>query len=50
MPPDFVINAGGVISVYHELQGYVKERVISDVKLIYDRLLEIFKIAATEKH
>ena len=46
--PDFVINAGGVISVYHELQGYVKERVISDVKLIYDRLLEIFKIAATE--
>ena len=43
--PDFVINAGGVINVYHELQGYSKERVMSDIKLIYDRLLEIFKIA-----
>lgn len=43
--PDFVINAGGVINVYHELGGYVKENVILDVKKIYDRLLEIYKIA-----
>lgn len=43
--PDFVINAGGVINVYHELQGYSRDRVISDIKLIYDRLLEIFKIS-----
>ena len=43
--PDFVINAGGVINVYHELHGYKKEVVMADVKLIYNRLLEIFKIA-----
>ncbi len=43
--PDFVINAGGLINVYHELQGYSKERVIAEIKLIYDRLLLIFKIA-----
>ncbi|NCA97616.1 MAG: leucine dehydrogenase, partial [Bacteroidia bacterium] len=46
--PDFVINAGGLINVYHELQGYSKDRVISDIKLIYDRLLEILKIAKEE--
>ncbi|HHT39326.1 MAG: Glu/Leu/Phe/Val dehydrogenase [Acholeplasmatales bacterium] len=43
--PDFVINAGGVINVYHELIGYNKDMVIADVKRIYDRLLEMFKIA-----
>jgi leucine dehydrogenase len=43
--PDFVINAGGVINVYHEIQGYRKDAVISEVKLIYDRLLEIYQIA-----
>lgn len=46
--PDFVINAGGLINVYHELQGYSKDRVIADIKLIYDRLLEILKIAKEE--
>jgi leucine dehydrogenase len=43
--PDFVINAGGVINVYHELIGYKKENVTREVELIYDRLLEIFDIA-----
>ncbi len=43
--PDFVINAGGVINVYHEIIGYDKNRVMSDVKLIYDRLIEIFRIS-----
>lgn len=43
--PDFVVNAGGVINVYHELIGYKVENVKRDVKLIYDRLLQIFKIA-----
>lgn|SRR5690554_664232 len=43
--PDFVINAGGVINVYHELGGYVEEDAKADVKKIYDRLLEIFKIS-----
>lgn len=43
--PDFVINAGGVINVYHELLTYNREKVIRDVEKIYDRLLEVFKIA-----
>lgn len=43
--PDYVINAGGVINVYHEIHGYVKENVINDIKRIYDRLIQIFKIS-----
>ncbi len=46
--PDFVINAGGIINVYHELHGYVKERVMAETKKIYDRLLEILTIAEKE--
>lgn len=47
--PDFVANAGGVINVYHEIHGYKRENVIADVKLIYDRLLQIFKISDENK-
>ena len=43
--PDFVANAGGIINVYHELHGYVKERVMADTKKIYDRVLEVLAIA-----
>lgn len=46
--PDFVINAGGVINVYHEIHGYVKEVVMKDVEKIYDRLLQIYQIAKEE--
>ena len=46
--PDFVINAGGIINVYHELHGYVKEAVMADTKKIYDRLLDILTIAQKE--
>ncbi|MGI6781921.1 MAG: Glu/Leu/Phe/Val family dehydrogenase [Acholeplasmataceae bacterium] len=47
--PDFVINAGGVINVYHEMRGYNRDNVIADIKLIKNRLLEIFKIAEEQK-
>ena len=43
--PDFVINAGGVINVYHELHEYKQENVMREVEKIYDRLLVIFEIA-----
>ena len=46
--PDFVINAGGLINVYHELKEYNIGRATRDIEKIYDRLLEIFKIAETE--
>ncbi|MBE0701191.1 MAG: leucine dehydrogenase, partial [Acholeplasmataceae bacterium] len=43
--PDFVINAGGLINVYHELKTYDKNYATRDIEKIYDRLIEIFKIA-----
>lgn len=46
--PDFVINAGGIINVYHEIQGYNREHVNAEVKTIYNRLLEILTIAEAE--
>jgi leucine dehydrogenase len=46
--PDFVINAGGVINVYHELKGYNRVSAVRDIEKIYNRLLEIFEIAKNE--
>ena len=46
--PDFVINAGGLINVYYELINQPREKVEADLKLIYDRLIEIFEIADRE--
>ncbi|MGL4533939.1 MAG: Glu/Leu/Phe/Val family dehydrogenase [Fusobacteriaceae bacterium] len=46
--PDYVINAGGLINVYHELSGYNFREAMSDVDSIYDRLLEIYGIAKME--
>ena len=46
--PDFVINAGGVINVAHELKGYNREAALRDVEKIYDRLIDIFAIAKNE--
>lgn len=46
--PDFVINAGGLINVYHELKEYNIGRATRDIEKIYDRLLEIFRIADKE--
>lgn len=44
--PDFVINGGGLINVYQEFfPPYDRERALSIVKKIYDRLLVIFKLA-----
>jgi len=46
--PDFVINAGGLINVYHELLTYNKEKAVRDIEKIYDRLIDIYHIAKTE--
>lgn len=46
--PDFVINAGGLINVYHELKEYNIGRATRDIEKIYDRLLQIFSIAEAE--
>ncbi len=43
--PDFVINAGGLINVANELEGYNRERAKRQVEKIYDILTEIFRVA-----
>jgi leucine dehydrogenase len=40
--PDFVINAGGLINVYSELQGYDPAAARNKARGIYDTLLAIF--------
>lgn len=47
--PDFVANAGGLIQVCDELEGYNKERAFRKTAMIYDRILNIFAIAKEEK-
>ncbi|MBP1933550.1 Glu/Leu/Phe/Val dehydrogenase dimerization domain-containing protein [Ammoniphilus resinae] len=46
--PDYVINAGGVMNVADELQGYNKERALKKVATIYDNIQKVFEIAAEE--
>jgi leucine dehydrogenase len=46
--PDFVVNAGGLINVYDELQGYSKMRALYLVDSIYDSTLNILNEA--EQH
>jgi leucine dehydrogenase len=47
--PDFLINAGGLINVGAELEGYNRERVMGNVEKIYNRTLEIFALSDKEK-
>lgn len=46
--PDFLINAGGLINVYSELNGYNRESALEHTKKIYHTTLEIFKKAKEE--
>ena len=47
--PDYVINAGGLINIYNELQPeYNRENVYNQVDKIYDSLLNIFDISKKE--
>ncbi len=47
--PDFLINAGGLINVAAELDGYNHERVMGNVEKIYDRTLDIYNLSASDK-
>ncbi len=46
--PDFLINAGGLINVSAELDGYNRERVMGNVEKIYGRTLEIYDLSEQE--
>jgi leucine dehydrogenase len=43
--PDFVANAGGLMNVFVELEGYSSERAFDKTKQDYDSLTKIFKLA-----
>ena len=44
--PDFLVNAGGVINCYTELEGYNKDKALKNTEKIYDATLEIYKTAS----
>ena len=43
--PDYVINAGGLINVYQELEGYSRERSERMTRGIYYNLKYVFQLA-----
>lgn len=45
--PDFLINAGGIINVYAELEGYGKDEITRKTENIYNTTLEILDNANT---
>jgi leucine dehydrogenase len=46
--PDYVVNAGGIINVYYELEGYNRERALAHAEHIYQTTLEVFRIAKSQ--
>lgn len=46
--PDYVINAGGLMNVYQEFEGYSRERAFRIVRNIRDSTMRIFQIADSE--
>ena len=40
--PDYVINAGGIIDIFYEREGYDREKLLRHIDGIYDTLMEIF--------
>lgn len=47
--PDYVINAGGIIDIYHERIGFDRAALVRHIDGIYDNLMEIFERARQEE-
>lgn len=47
--PDYVINAGGLMNVFVELEGYSSERAFEKTTQVYDNLMNVYRIAKAEK-
>ncbi|RMG17774.1 MAG: Glu/Leu/Phe/Val dehydrogenase [Planctomycetota bacterium] len=43
--PDFVVNAGGLINVYVEMEGYVRERALRMAAGIYANTMNVIEIS-----
>ncbi|SMO70812.1 Leu/Phe/Val dehydrogenase [Melghirimyces algeriensis] len=46
--PDYLVNAGGLIQVADELEGFHHERVMAKTKEIHDMLLRIYEVSQKE--
>ncbi|MBK7555315.1 MAG: Glu/Leu/Phe/Val dehydrogenase [Flavobacteriales bacterium] len=46
--PDFLINAGGIINCFSELNGYDRAKALEQTRGIYDTALACFKRSAAE--
>jgi len=47
--PDYVINAGGLINVANEVEGYHRDKALKEAEGIYKILWQIIDIARREK-
>jgi leucine dehydrogenase len=43
--PDFVINAGGLMNVFVELEGYSSARAFDKTREVYHNLMQVFSLA-----
>lgn len=43
--PDYVTNAGGLMNVFVELEGYSPDRALDKTAQVYDNLMKVFEIA-----
>lgn len=47
--PDYVINAGGIINIASELEGYNEERALQNASNIYQTILDILELSEEQK-
>jgi leucine dehydrogenase len=47
--PDYIVNAGGLMNVFVELEGYSQSRAFDKTKRVYDNLKRVFHIAKRDK-
>jgi len=47
--PDYAVNAGGLMNVSIEFEGYNEERALRMTRAIYYNLIQVFKIAKRDK-
>jgi leucine dehydrogenase len=46
--PDFAINAGGVINIAHEREGYDRDKAYAHVARIYDTIKNILEVSSND--
>ncbi len=46
--PDYVINAGGLMNVFVELEGYSPDRALDKTRKVYDNCMAVFETANKE--